>query len=192
MWRIVVVAFGADEIPDDFLGGVGGDFVLDVPGAVGVEDEVTGVSHDGGAARGDAVLGEKEEEPGEELVDFGGGIELGEIAEEFGGEGGIGLVGGGAEIVQRAEAGAGVTSFGAAVASCGGAVAAARKSGVDWLDGWLSALRLRIHFGTTFPFIDVAFVDFLGSALGAIPGKHTKSAQVIGNRGVVQRSSAKE
>ena len=32
----------------------------------------------------------------------------------------------------------------------------------------------------------------LGSALGVIPGKHRKSAQVIGNRGVVLSSGAKE
>ena len=191
MWRIVVFALGADQVEDDLLGGVGGDFVLDFVGAVGVEDKVAGVGHDGGASRGDAVLGEEAQEAGEELVDFGGGVELGEIAEEFGGECGVGLVGGGPEIVQRAEAGAGVTSFGAAVASCGGAVATARKSGVDWLDGWLSALRLRIHFGTTFR-VDFASFDFWDGAVGAIPGKHTKSAQVVGNRGVVQRSSAKE
>ena len=88
---------------------------------------------------------------------MGGGLELGEIAEKFGGEGGIGLMDWGTEVVARAEAGAGVTSFGATVASGGGTVAAARKSGVDWLDGWLSALRLRIHFGTAFLFIDLAY-----------------------------------
>ena len=32
----------------------------------------------------------------------------------------------------------------------------------------------------------------LGSAVGVIPGKHRKSAQVIGNRGVALRSGAKE
>jgi len=164
-----VFALGADQVEDDLLGSVGGDFVFDVEGAVAVEDEVAGVSHDGGASRGDAVLGEKEQEAREELVHLGGRVELGEIAEEFGGEGGVGLVGGCPEVVKRAQARAGVAGLLAAVASCGGAMAAARKSGVDWLDGWLSALRLRIHFGTTFPFIVLAFVDF-AECCGGYPG----------------------
>lgn len=34
-------------------------------------------------ARGDETLGDKNEVPGEELVDVDGGVELGELGEEF-------------------------------------------------------------------------------------------------------------
>jgi len=62
------------------FGGIGGNFILDFDGAVGVQEEVAGVSHDGGAARRDAILGQEAQEAGEELVHLSGGVELGEIA----------------------------------------------------------------------------------------------------------------
>ena len=59
-------------------------FVLD--GGQGAEKEVTGVGHDGGAARGNAVLRLEKEEAGEEVVDRDGGLEFGETGDEFGRE----------------------------------------------------------------------------------------------------------
>jgi hypothetical protein len=55
-------------------------------GAVGVEELVGDVSQDSGASRRDAAFGEEDEEAGEELVDVDGGVELGELGEELGGE----------------------------------------------------------------------------------------------------------
>jgi hypothetical protein len=115
----------AREIDDDLLGGVGGDFVFDVDGVEGAEEKVAGVGHDGAAARGEAVLGEEEQETGEELVDLGGGLELGEIAEEIGGEGGIGIAAGGTEEVAAAETGLRIDGFGATTATAGSAMNAA-------------------------------------------------------------------
>ena len=60
--------------------------VFAVDGAMGVEELVGDVSQDGGAARGDAALGNKDQELGEELVDVNGGLKLGEFGEEFPGE----------------------------------------------------------------------------------------------------------
>jgi hypothetical protein len=128
-----IFALGADQVEDDLLGGVGGDFVLDVPGAVGVQEEVAGVSHDGGASRGDAVLGEEEQQAGEELVHRGGGVELGEIAEKFGGQGRVGIAAGGTEEMATAEAGLRVDSFGPATTTARSAMNAA---GGGWSEGW--------------------------------------------------------
>ena len=80
-WR--VFAFGAEQVPDDFLWGVSGNFIFDVDGVKAAEREVAGAGHDGAAAREDAVFGEEEQVAGEEGVDVGGGLELGEVAEEF-------------------------------------------------------------------------------------------------------------
>ena len=60
--------------------------VIEGDGAVGVWELVGDVGRDGGAARGDAALGEEDKEPGEELVDVDGGVELGKLGEEFRGE----------------------------------------------------------------------------------------------------------
>ena len=128
MWRVVVIAFGADEVEDDLLGSVGGDFVFDVDGVEAAEEEVAGVGHDGAAARGEAVLCEEEQEAGEELVDFGGGLKLGEIAEEIGGDLGIGVAMGWAGGVVRAEAGVSVGCRIAAGLAVPGAMAAERRA----------------------------------------------------------------
>jgi len=55
------------------------DFAVD--GAVGMEKLVGDVGQDGGAARGHAALGNEDEEPGEELVDVDGRVELGKFGE---------------------------------------------------------------------------------------------------------------
>ena len=60
--------------------------VFAVDDAVGVEELVGDVTQDRGAARGDAALGNKDQELGEELVDVNGGLKLGEFGEEFPGE----------------------------------------------------------------------------------------------------------
>jgi hypothetical protein len=52
----------------------------------GAEDQVTGVGHDGGAARVDAAFDLEMEEAGEELVDGDGGGKLGEAGGEGGGK----------------------------------------------------------------------------------------------------------
>ena len=57
--------------------------VFAVDGAVGVEELVGDVTQDRGAARGDAALGNKDQELGEKLVDVDGRVELGEFGEEF-------------------------------------------------------------------------------------------------------------
>jgi len=60
-------------------------------GGEGAQKQVAGVGHDGGATRGDAVLGLEEKKAGEEVVDGDGGLELGETGDEFGSKAG-GLV----------------------------------------------------------------------------------------------------
>jgi hypothetical protein len=65
---------------------LGRDVIVAGDGAMGVEKLVGDVGHDGGATRGDAALGDEDEETGEKLVDVDAGAELGEFGEEFGGE----------------------------------------------------------------------------------------------------------
>ena len=126
----------AREIDDDLLGGVGGDFVFGVDGVKAAEEEIAGVGHDGAATRGEAVLCEEEQETGEELVDMGGGLELGEFAEEIGGDLGIGIAMGWAGGVARAEAGVSVGCRIATGLTVFGAMAAERDA------------ALRFRFGT--------------------------------------------
>jgi len=66
-------------------------FLLD--GGESAEEELIDVGEDGGAARGDAVLSEEDHEFGEEVMNLGGGVELGEVAGEGGGEVGVGGIG---------------------------------------------------------------------------------------------------
>jgi hypothetical protein len=77
------VALGARKVEDDLLG-LGVDFALD--GALGVEDLVGNVGHDGGAARGDAAFGDENEEAREILVDGEGGVKFGGLREKVGRE----------------------------------------------------------------------------------------------------------
>ncbi len=60
------------------------EFLFD--GGEGAEKQAVDVGEDGGASRGDAVLGEQEEELGEDLVDVRGGQEADELAHQVGGE----------------------------------------------------------------------------------------------------------
>ena len=104
--------------------------VFAVDGAVGVEELVGDVGEDGGAAGGDAAFGDEDHQPGEELVDVDGGVELGEFGEEVGGEvfrivlwrlGHGGAQGGMAETKMRA----GVEDGETAAGTVGGEMAAA-------------------------------------------------------------------
>lgn len=82
VWR-GVVAVWAGHIEDD-LGGFGICFFGD--GGEGAEELVGDVGEDGGAAGRDFVLGEEEEQAGEEVVDLGGGGEVVEVGGEGGGD----------------------------------------------------------------------------------------------------------
>jgi hypothetical protein len=73
------------EVPvNSFLLGL--EVIVAGDGAMGVEELVGDVGHDGGAAGGDAAFGDEDEEAGEKLVDVEAGVELGEFGEEFSGE----------------------------------------------------------------------------------------------------------
>jgi hypothetical protein len=62
-------------------------------GGEGAEELVGDVGEDGGAAGGDFVLGEEEEQAREEVVDLSGGGEVVEVGGEGGGDfGGFGLI----------------------------------------------------------------------------------------------------
>src|SRR6266849_5653298 len=80
------VALGARQIPDDFLRLVVWRIDLLVDGRERAKEQVTRVGHDGGTARGDAILRLEEEKPGEKVVDRDGGLEFGKTGDEFGGE----------------------------------------------------------------------------------------------------------
>jgi hypothetical protein len=67
------------------------EFVVD--GGEGAEFEAGDISEDGGAAGGDAVLDEEAGEFGEEVVDLGGGAEVGGLVAEGCGEIGVGDLG---------------------------------------------------------------------------------------------------
>jgi len=59
-------------------------FVLD--GGEGAEEKIGSVGHDGGAARGDLVMGLKLIELAEGMVDVGGGAKFLDVTDEGGGE----------------------------------------------------------------------------------------------------------
>jgi len=85
---IPLVTFWARNVPNDFWGDIFRVVVLGFffHGGEGAEELVGDVGQDGGASGRDAVLGEKEQEAGEEVVDGGGGGEFGEAGGEGGGE----------------------------------------------------------------------------------------------------------
>jgi len=84
------VAVGAGHVEDD--GGGLGVFLFG-DGGEGAEELVGNVGEDGGAASGNFVLREEEEQAREEIVDLGGGGEVVEVDGEGGGDfGGIVLV----------------------------------------------------------------------------------------------------
>jgi hypothetical protein len=78
-------------VPLNFDRSVGGFFVDDEDAA---KDEAEGVGDDGSATRGDAALGNENDEVGESRVDLLGGFERGDgFSEKIGGE--VGAIGGG-------------------------------------------------------------------------------------------------
>jgi len=87
---VVLGAVGAGHVEND-LGGLG--VYLFGDGGEGAEELVGDVGEDGGAAGGDFVLGEEEEQAREEVVDLGGGGEVVEVGGESGGDfGGFRLI----------------------------------------------------------------------------------------------------
>jgi hypothetical protein len=93
------IALGAREIPDDLLLGVRRmEFAVD--DGEGAEEQIGGVSHDCGAARGNPAFGLMEQQAGEEVVNGDGGLELGETLGQKSGEvGGIADWGRGAAVL---------------------------------------------------------------------------------------------
>jgi len=83
---LVMGTIRARAVHDDSDGFVGMALVVVINGAVGVQELVGDVGQDGGAARGDMALGDLDEEIGEEFVDGDGRLEVGEFADELGGE----------------------------------------------------------------------------------------------------------
>ena len=125
------VALGAREIEDDLIGLVI-QFIVDVHGAVGMEELVGQVAEDSCAARRDAPSGDLNDEAGEEFLDVLAGGEFVEFGEEVGGEV-FGVAGrrgqGGDELfaeVSEAEAGLKLGPAKAALGAIGKAMLAAR------------------------------------------------------------------
>ncbi|SRR6266852_4540291 len=116
-------------IPDDLWGLVvwGVEFVFD--GEEGTQEQVTGVSHDGGAAGSDLVVGLELIELAEGMVDVGGGAEFLDVTDKGGGE--VGLV----EVlleksgVPGAEAGVGAGDGHTATAAASRALLTVRQNG---------------------------------------------------------------
>jgi hypothetical protein len=77
MIALGVAAFIAGPVAEFELRGPFDDFVFALDGAVRVEELIGDVGHDGGAAWGDAALGDQDEEAGEKLVDREGDVKLG-------------------------------------------------------------------------------------------------------------------
>ena len=92
----VTLALDEVEVKDDLR--AGGVFVFfcgegfEVDGTEAAKNLIAAVDQDGTATRGDAVLGKKDDEAGEEGENVGSGLEIGERAEEFGSEGRVGTV----------------------------------------------------------------------------------------------------
>lgn len=81
---------GAGHVDDDG-GGLG--VLLFGDGWKGAEELAGDIGEDGGAAGGDFVLGEEEEQAREEVVNLGGGGEVVEVGGESGGDfGSVGLI----------------------------------------------------------------------------------------------------
>jgi hypothetical protein len=119
------IAGRAGKIPNDGgRAGCGVRVELLFDGRKGTEEEVADIGEDGGAAGGDAVVGQIAVEVAEGFVDAGGGLEAVGLAGEDGGEAGVvlGLVV--AEGVAEAEAGVRVGDGEAAVPAFGRAVVA--------------------------------------------------------------------
>ena len=129
-------------------GSVGGFLVDDQHAA---KDETEGVGDDGGAARGDAALGEEDYEVAESRVDFLGRLKGGDgFPEKLNGE--VGNVGDAVSSstytvgVSEAEAGGGILN-GEAAATVGTAAAATAGGATRGTFGSCWSLRLLFHFG---------------------------------------------
>jgi len=72
---------GFRHVNDDARTVAGGISLLG-DGGESAKEEIADIGEDGGAASSDAVLGKKAEEIGEDLIEVGGGFELGKLAEE--------------------------------------------------------------------------------------------------------------
>ena len=118
----------AGDVPDDDGGFVFGGFGFAGDGGEAVKEEVAVEGHDCGATGRDASLDLEVEEAGEEVVDGGGGLEVGEAGGKLSGEvGGVGLLGRGLAktVMVRAEVGRGISDEHAAATVAGAALAAA-------------------------------------------------------------------
>jgi len=94
-------------------------------GAMGMEQLVRDVRQNGGAAGRDAAFGNEDEQPGEEVLDVRGRLELRELGEEFSGEI-LGVRwGGGRAGMTETKTGAGVQNGKTTLTAIGGVVAAA-------------------------------------------------------------------
>jgi len=120
-----VVAFEAREIDDDLLGLVVLLAVLAAKGALGMEQLVRDVRQNGGAAGRDAAFGDEDQQPGEELLDVRGRLELRELGEEFGGKI-LGVrLGGGQAGMPETETGVSIQNGKTTLAAIDGVVSAA-------------------------------------------------------------------
>ena len=122
-----------------------------------VKELVGDVRQDGGAARGDAVLHDQDQELGKELVDLVGGLEIVELEQEVGGE--VDVNGLGRLDLQcgMAKAEAGAQSAQAAAAAASGEMGALFVATAGTSDG-VGAGCLRIHG-----------LSFLGAEGGTTP-----------------------
>ena len=98
-----------------------------VDGGEGAEKEISDVCEDGGAAGGNAVLGEQAEEIREDLIDVGSGVELSKLTDENRSEVGLFAVFPASLHVFGAEARGSVRNGVTATAAGAGAVLTARQ-----------------------------------------------------------------
>jgi hypothetical protein len=133
------VRVGVRRAKTDWAGIVGR---VTVDGGEGAQEQTADGCQDSGAFRGDAILGDQQQESGKKHVDVGGGLEFGELAGEGRADvGGIGLAG--VELgVAKTEAGTGI-ELGQAAAAAGGGVVKTAVSMVGWagmvieIGGWM-------------------------------------------------------
>src|SRR6266566_614958 len=89
-WPTGLLAVGARNVHDEFGPIILPSVLLGVDGGEGAQEQIGGVGHDRGAARGDLVPGLEFIEFAEGVVDVGGGAEFLDVTDEGGGE--VGLV----------------------------------------------------------------------------------------------------
>jgi hypothetical protein len=146
------VAFGTREVEDDLLGLVVLRIEFTVDGGESAEQEIADVREDGGAARGNAILGEQAKEIGEGSVDLRGGVMVGELAKENSGEVALFVVLGAKLGVLGAEAGGGVGDGVTATAVGAGVVLTTRQviggAGVGKFLVHLSLAEIEIGYAT--------------------------------------------